>query len=290
LLATQAGFPSIADELTRAYAEQTDQIILARGSEEAATQQYLSAMYGVEAANGRIVSVYNLVEEAALGDGRAMGYLVSELMGLGMTQEEAANAAQYLASHTGHLADVWNSSSAAGSSLASETALLSQTMESGAGSVAGMSKVVADFTGEFSSAAGQIHRAAASISGPRISYSIEHHAQGGVVGGLLTGGSGVRDDLYLGRVNGRVQLAKGGEFIVRPEATKKHLEELEAINADTYSGGGAVNGSGGTPLAEQIRLLRAEISAANFAIAKNTQDTVKLLRKMDAIGLGVRSN
>ena len=59
-------------------------------------------------------------------------------------------------------------------------------------------------------------------------------------GGLLKGGSGVRDDLYLGKVGGRAILAKGGEYIINPKSTKKHLPLIQAINADTFSKGGLV--------------------------------------------------
>ena len=57
-------------------------------------------------------------------------------------------------------------------------------------------------------------------------------------GGVLQGGSGSRDDLYLGTVNGRAQLAMGGEYIINKNATKKHLSLLNSINADRYATGG----------------------------------------------------
>lgn len=63
-------------------------------------------------------------------------------------------------------------------------------------------------------------------------------AEGSARGGLLRGGSGVRDDLYIGTIQGRPQMAMGGEYVVNPRSTKKHLSILDAINADTYLLGG----------------------------------------------------
>ena len=65
---------------------------------------------------------------------------------------------------------------------------------------------------------------------------------GGIIGyasgGLLRGGSMVRDDLYLGTVNGVAQVAQGGEYIMPQDQTKKHLRLLENIRADRYADGG----------------------------------------------------
>lgn len=56
-------------------------------------------------------------------------------------------------------------------------------------------------------------------------------------GGILTGGSGVKDDLYLGQVNGVHQLAMGGEFI-----TKK-----SSVNSDTLGLLQYINDNGKLP-------------------------------------------
>jgi len=55
-------------------------------------------------------------------------------------------------------------------------------------------------------------------------------------GGLLTGGSGMRDDLYLGRVGNNHILAMGGEYIVNKEATSNNLGLLRDINAGRVKG------------------------------------------------------
>ena len=63
-------------------------------------------------------------------------------------------------------------------------------------------------------------------------------AEGSATGGLLRGGSGVRDDLYIGTIAGRPQIAMGGEYVINQRSTQKHLSLLEAINADKYLIGG----------------------------------------------------
>jgi hypothetical protein len=50
-------------------------------------------------------------------------------------------------------------------------------------------------------------------------------------GGLLQGGSGVRDDIYLGTIGQTAYMAQGGEYIVNKEATRENLGLLEDINA-----------------------------------------------------------
>ena len=68
---------------------------------------------------------------------------------------------------------------------------------------------------------------------------LEAHADGG----LLRGGTGVRDDLYIGTIDGRAQLAMGGEYIMPQAQTRKHLPELEAMRADRYLLGGPARGT-----------------------------------------------
>lgn len=54
-------------------------------------------------------------------------------------------------------------------------------------------------------------------------------------GGWLQGGSGVRDDLYIGTVGQTAYLAQGGEFIVNKQAAQENADILEAINAGMVS-------------------------------------------------------
>jgi hypothetical protein len=67
-------------------------------------------------------------------------------------------------------------------------------------------------------------------------------------GGLITGGSGTKDDVYLGTVGRTNIMATGGEYIVNKAATEKWLPLLEAINATGYAMGGAVGTAMSLPL------------------------------------------
>lgn len=62
-------------------------------------------------------------------------------------------------------------------------------------------------------------------------------------GGILAGGSGVRDDLYLGTINGRHQIAMGGEYIMPPEQTAKYYQFLELMRYDRFAQGGVTGGN-----------------------------------------------
>ena len=70
------------------------------------------------------------------------------------------------------------------------------------------------------------------------SLSLATRAEGGYIptqgyatGGLLTGGSGMRDDLYLGNVNGTRVFAMGGEYITTKDSVNNNTRPtLEYIN------------------------------------------------------------
>jgi len=90
-------------------------------------------------------------------------------------------------------------------------------------------------------------------------------ADGGVTGyGKLQGGSGTTDDLYLGKVNGKRVLAKGGEYIMPPEQTNKYLPMLEQMRtgaALAFADGGMTSSrratsSGNMSLEDLISLFR----------------------------------
>lgn len=72
--------------------------------------------------------------------------------------------------------------------------------------------------------------------------SYDYYADGGDVGGKLQGGSGTRDDLYLGHVDGKRVVAKGGEYIMPPEQTAKYYPILESMR----DGGSMYFATGGT--------------------------------------------
>ena len=62
-------------------------------------------------------------------------------------------------------------------------------------------------------------------------------------GGFLKGGSGVRDDIYIGTVGQTSYLAQGGEFIVNRDAARENADLLEAINEGASISGASGGGS-----------------------------------------------
>ncbi len=61
-------------------------------------------------------------------------------------------------------------------------------------------------------------------------------------GGVLKGGSGTKDDIFLGYTDGGStrNWGMGGEFVINKEATAKYLPELVAINNNKFEDGGPV--------------------------------------------------
>lgn len=59
-------------------------------------------------------------------------------------------------------------------------------------------------------------------------------------GGVLQGGSGTKDDLFMGKVGGKNIFAKGGEYFMPPEQTAKYYPILEGMRTgrDMYFAGG----------------------------------------------------
>jgi len=62
-------------------------------------------------------------------------------------------------------------------------------------------------------------------------------------GGVIKGGSGRRDDVFLGKVNGKKIMAKGGEYIMPPEQTAKYYPILESMREGGQELGFADGGS-----------------------------------------------
>lgn len=88
---------------------------------------------------------------------------------------------------------------------------------------------------------------------------------GGIVGyaggGVIHGGSGVRDDVYGGKVGGRDILLQGGEHIMPVEQTQKYMTQLELMRADKYAVGGTVDESYRVPSAAERAALASQGSA-----------------------------
>jgi len=98
------------------------------------------------------------------------------------------------------------------------------------------------------------------------------HEPGGSFG-MASGG--VVDRLLVPRGEDGYMALQYGEGVV-------DRDTMSILSREMKSGGFSA-------VVAAIQELKDQLAAANFAIAKNTQDTAKLLRKMDAIGLGVRT-
>jgi hypothetical protein len=97
-------------------------------------------------------------------------------------------------------------------------------------------RTIIDLTG----AMGDVNQLSRSSASTPASLMANEDFVGYASGGILEGGSGTKDDLYLGTVNGRAQIAMGGEHIMPPAQTKKYATELELMRADKYALGGFV--------------------------------------------------
>ena len=115
------------------------------------------------------------------------------------------------------------------------------------------------------------------------------HESGGSFG-MARGG--VVDKLYVPDGDDGFVAMSYGEGVIDKDTMRILTLAIRngAFSQTTNNSGGGLPSSQLSKLISYVAELKNEVSAANFAIAKNTQDTVKLLRKMDAIGLGVRSN
>jgi hypothetical protein len=167
--------------------------------------------------------------------------------GMTVTMEEAARRQE-------DLKNKYDATTIAASALANGT----QSMENNIGSLATtmtkMTSGTASMENSVESATQQFENMTSTLSDAQkyayklstVSFpgtqSMENSANGGIIGyaggGILRGGSGTRDDLYLGTVNGRAQLAMGGEYIINQKSTRKYKAALDLINADTYATGG----------------------------------------------------
>lgn len=81
-------------------------------------------------------------------------------------------------------------------------------------------------------------------------------AEGGWIGnhpngGMISGGSGTRDDVYLGQTGNTRHWGMGGEFVINRDSTAKHRGLIEMINADHANGGPVKDWK---PVADQLAI------------------------------------
>ena len=102
--------------------------------------------------------------------------------------------------------------------------------------------------GGWASTAGSTVGSWVSEAGTAVSTWWAGLADGGYVaanphGGKIIGGSGIKDDVFLGFTDGghTANYGMGGEFVVNKAATAANLPLLETMNRKNFTGGGAVS-------------------------------------------------
>jgi len=126
-------------------------------------------------------------------------------------------------------------------------------------------------------------------------------------GGVLQGGSGQKDDLFMGKVGGKNVFAKGGEYFMPPEQTAKYYPILEGMRTGNdmyFAGGGSttrrVSTSSSSSIqdvisfvqqlatAQQQALVTAEsVRIYNEAINKNSQEAKDATAQAEAVSAAV---
>lgn len=180
------------------------QIALQMGNSIEAFDAFVDASLGYDAAIGDSAAIMNMASAAAHGNADAYSQLITSLQLMGMSSQDAASAANQMMAVLANAEQQFNSTDF---------------------NLQAKATIDVEVTGA----------ATATAYADAMADSDEYAS-----GGLLRGGSGAVDDLYMGTVSGRHVLAQGGEFFVNAKATRKHLRLLEAINADGYASGGAV--------------------------------------------------
>jgi len=159
---------------------------------------------------------------------RAMGLVFDDLEGSTMSSVRSVDRFGNVIEHL------------PGNAAADSVELLNETMGELPGYFADAASAVNTFSGSLTGLH-EIATGTATMTGNTpVAMAMNGGPIGYLSGGILRGGSGTRDDLYLGHVNGRAQIAQGGEYIINKDSTRKHWAALDIINADRYATGGPV--------------------------------------------------
>ncbi len=199
------------------YGDALSTLALTMGDSTGAFDTYVDTIAGYDVALADSTSMMQLASEAAGGNASSYYSLTEALQGIGLTAEEAASEASTMMAVLGTSV----------TSMASEASAAAATISNTSFDMSASAVIDVSVIGD--ARADAIADANAAIEG---------YASGGVVGGMLQGGSGIADDLYLGKVNGQAIVAQGGEFIMNPKASSKYRNVLEQMNASTFAGGG----------------------------------------------------
>jgi hypothetical protein len=185
-----------------------------------------------QAAASILSSAWSQVNSTATSATSAVGGLTSETSALASVARTADGGLDLLSSGmTGTAVVAQNSANAFGGLINNMNAMTSAAW----GASSGVSSASAALRSAY---------AAATQSQPNIK-----RANGGMIGnvvnlasgGLLSGGSGYRDDLYIGTVNGVEYRAMGGEMVMNQQATRENYDDLQRMNRGSYNARGDSN-------------------------------------------------
>lgn len=150
-----------------------------------------------------------------------------------------------LESMSDELAATYLVTTGAASNLQEAISMLAGTASQSAGELIGAANGIAGASHEVSSAHQNImeygeprprttrpkESAPGSGGGKSVRWNVKEYGERRYAdGGLITGGSGMIDDVFLGYNNGAINVAMGGEYVVNKKSTAKFLPELESIN------------------------------------------------------------
>ncbi len=176
-----------------------------------------TAASGLNVTTDQAAGMLQHATNAAHGVDGAFETLIGSLMGVGMSSQTAELAAAAMMNSVGMMGD----------SIADASMQMS-----------GFGSAMQGVAGQASSAMGQL----ANYSRPTGVGVLPRFNEMHMDGGLLAGGSGVRDDLYIGTINGRRQIAVGGEYIMPQDMTAKYYPVLELMRDDNFADGGVTGG------------------------------------------------
>ena len=98
--------------------------------------------------------------------------------------------------------------------------------------------------------------------------------KGYATGGVLSGGTGIRDDIYLGNVQGTQMFAMGGEFIT----------QKSSVNADTRGTLEYINKTGAVPTQGTAVNVPVKVNIENHTGQTMSADMIETLTKPNEKG------
>jgi len=136
----------------------------------------------------------------------------------------------------------------------------------------GSSSSSSTYTGAITTVAGEAVSEAWDWAS-EIDWSTMFAADGGYIqahegGGRIVGGSGNKDDVFLGMLGNTAAYGMGGEYIVNKKATAKFLPLLEEINSKGFADGGYTGFTGGRDTGVAALVSSALAQAVGYALTK----------------------